>query len=71
MPPDHGRAAFRMRLSGVLSVEQVVAIGALLALFGLGSAMPAWSVASAVTVLLAVLCGLETSSRYRRAALAR
>jgi hypothetical protein len=60
-----------MRLTGVPSVEKVLAIGALVALFGLGAAMPAWSVASVVTVLLAVLCGLETSSGRRGAALAR
>jgi low temperature requirement protein LtrA len=64
-----GHAAFRMRLTGVLSVEKVLAIGALLALFGLGAAMPAWSVASVVTVLLALLCGLETASGRRGAEL--
>jgi len=66
-----GHAAFRARLTGVLSVEKVLAIAALFALYGLGAAMPAWSVASVVTVLLALLCGFETASGRRGAALVR
>jgi low temperature requirement protein LtrA len=66
-----GHAAFRLRLTGAVSVEKIFAIGALLALFGLSAAMPAWSVASVVSLLLAALCALETVSGAREARLSQ
>ncbi len=55
-----GNVGFRLRMAGELSYEKVAAAGALLVLYALGSALPAWSVAAAITVLVGILCVLES-----------
>jgi low temperature requirement protein LtrA len=62
-------AAFLLRLLGALSVERLVASGALLVLYFVGGNLPAWSVVGVVSVLLAALCALEAilDSRPERA----
>ena len=62
-----GHAAFRLRLSGAVNPEKLVIAGALLALFALGSELPAWCVLSVATALLATLCALEATLERRRA----
>jgi low temperature requirement protein LtrA len=59
-----GHVAFRLRMVGVLGYQKLAVVGALLALFALGGALPAWSVAGTITVLLAGLCVLETRESY-------
>jgi len=64
-----GLSAFRLRMFGQLGVRGVGVAVALLALFGLGGSIPAWSLAAAIAVLLAVLCVAETAAeREDRAA---
>jgi low temperature requirement protein LtrA len=55
-----GHVAFRLRMVGVLGYRKLAVVGALMALFALGGGLPAWSLAAAITVLLAGLCALET-----------
>jgi len=56
-----GHAAFRLRIVRSLSYENLVAAGAVLVLFALSGDLPAWSVAAAVSVVMAALCARETS----------
>ncbi len=51
-----GLVAFRLRLLGELSGARVGVAGAMLVLFGVGGALPAWSLAVTITVVLAILC---------------
>jgi len=62
-----GHAAFRLRLAGSVNLEQVAFAGAMLALFALGSELPAWALLGAATALLASLCALEATVERRRA----
>ena len=66
-----GHAAFRLRLSGAVNPEKIAFAGALLALFGTGSELPAWSVLLVAMALLALLCALEATLERRRAAALR
>jgi low temperature requirement protein LtrA len=63
-----GHAAFRLRLSGAVNPEKIAVAVALLALFGAGSELPAWSVLLVATALLALMCALEATFERRRAA---
>jgi low temperature requirement protein LtrA len=55
-----GNAGFRLRMVGEPSYEKLAIAGALLVLYALSAALPAWSVAAAITVLVGVLCVLES-----------
>jgi low temperature requirement protein LtrA len=55
-----GNVGFRLRMVGELGYEKVGVAGALLAVYALGSELPAWTVAAAITVLVGVLCVLES-----------
>ena len=57
-----GLSAFRLRMFGQLGLRGVGVAVALLGLFGLGRSIPAWSLAAAIAVLLAVLCVAETAA---------
>jgi low temperature requirement protein LtrA len=54
-----GHVGFRLRIVGTLGYEKLVAAAAVLAVFALGSDLPAWAVAAAVTGVLAILCARE------------
>jgi low temperature requirement protein LtrA len=55
-----GHIGFRLRMVGTFGYEKAVVVAALLILYALGGGMPAWALAGAVTLLLAVLCAVET-----------
>jgi low temperature requirement protein LtrA len=65
-----GHVAFRLRMLDEFGYEKAVVAAALLALYAIGGGLPAWSMAGAITVLLAALCTIETTveRRARRAA---
>jgi low temperature requirement protein LtrA len=65
-----GHVAFRMRILSEFGYEKAVVAAALIALYAVGGGLPAWSMAGAITVLLAALCAIETTAegRARRAA---
>ena len=54
-----------------MNPEKIAFAGALLALFGTGSELPAWSVLLVAMALLALLCALEATLERRRAAALR
>jgi low temperature requirement protein LtrA len=56
-----GHAAFRLRMVRSISYEELIAAGAVLVLYALSGGLPAWSVAAAVSVVVAALCARETS----------
>jgi low temperature requirement protein LtrA len=60
-----GHVAFRLRILGEFGYEKAVVAAALLALYAIGGGLPAWSMAGAITVLLAALCAIETTAEYR------
>jgi hypothetical protein len=55
-----GNVAFRFRMLGSPDYHKLVAAGALLLLYALGAHLPAWSVASGATIILAAVCVAET-----------
>jgi low temperature requirement protein LtrA len=55
-----GNAGFRMRMTGSAGAHKLLVSAALLFVYFVGAAWPAWSIAAAVTLLLAALCALET-----------
>jgi low temperature requirement protein LtrA len=55
-----GHVAFRMRMIGEFGYEKAVVAVALVILYAASGGIPAWTLAGAVTVLLAVLCAVET-----------
>jgi low temperature requirement protein LtrA len=55
-----GHAAFRLRMAGAVSFAKLAAAAALGAIFLLGGGLSAAALMVAVTLVLAVLCGLET-----------
>jgi low temperature requirement protein LtrA len=57
-----GHVAFRLRLMAELGRGKLVVAVALLALALAGGSLPAWTLAAAITVLLALLCIRETTS---------
>jgi len=58
-----GHVAFRLRLMAELGGGKLVVALALLALALFGGSLPAWTLAAAITVLLALLCIRETMRR--------
>jgi low temperature requirement protein LtrA len=64
-----GHTAFRARLSGAVEVEKILCAVALLALFALGAALPAWAVLLCAAALVAALCAVESARERRRSAL--
>ncbi len=56
-----GHAASRLRLTGRLSLEEVVAAVLLLALFGVSAQLPAWTVATLVCAVLAAECAIDAA----------
>jgi low temperature requirement protein LtrA len=56
-----GHAAFRLRIVGSISYEKLIAAGAVLVVFTVSGGLAAWSVAAAVSVVIAALCARETS----------
>ncbi len=58
-----GHVAFRWRMVGDISYEEVVAAVALLVLFAVGGGFAAWVMTGAIAVILAVLCGVEYERR--------
>jgi low temperature requirement protein LtrA len=57
-----GHVGFRWRLSGELEYEKVALAAALLVLYAVGSALAGWVLATAIAVLLAGLCAIETTA---------
>jgi len=57
-----GHVGFLLRIVGDFGYEKAVTAVALLVLFAVGSGIPAWALAGAVTVLLGALCTIERSS---------
>jgi low temperature requirement protein LtrA len=55
-----GHAGFRLRILGTIGYDKLAAAGLILVVWAVGSGLPAWSVAAAVTVVLALLCAHET-----------
>jgi len=51
-----GQAAFRLRVIGTLSHDTVLAAVAAIAIFAVGAALPAWTVAACLTVVIGLLC---------------
>jgi hypothetical protein len=49
-----------MRMTGEFGYEKAVVAVALLILYAASGGIPAWTLAGAVAVLLAVLCAVET-----------
>ena len=61
-----GHVGFRWRLSGELEHEKVALAVALLVLYTVGSGLAGWALASAIAVLLAGLCAVETAAGGER-----
>lgn len=66
-----GHAVFRLRIARALSPEKLAASAAVLVVFAVGGELPAWSIAAAVSAVLALLCGWEATLDRRRAVLAQ
>jgi low temperature requirement protein LtrA len=66
-----GLTAFRLRLVGSSSWEKLTAAAAVMLIFVVGSGLPAWAVAGAVTLVLAALCARETMLERASRGLAR
>jgi hypothetical protein len=56
---------FRLRIAGAFGVEKAIVAAALMVLFAIGSGLAAWALAGGVTLLLATLCAIETTSGHR------
>jgi low temperature requirement protein LtrA len=56
-----GHSAFRLRIAGALGPEKLAAAAAVLVVFAVGTEFPAWTVAAAVSAVLALLCGREAA----------
>jgi low temperature requirement protein LtrA len=57
-------AAFRLRLTGVLSYAKLAAAGACLLIFAAGARAPSWVIAGALTATLAVLVLYESAAEH-------
>ncbi len=55
-----GNAAFRLRMTGSAADHKLIFCAALLFVYFVGGTWPAWSIAAAATVLLAMLCAAES-----------
>jgi low temperature requirement protein LtrA len=64
-----GHMAFRLRMVGSFAFEEAVVAVVLLALFAVGGSWPAWTVVSAIAVLLAAMCVAEEAAERRKEAL--
>jgi low temperature requirement protein LtrA len=62
-----GHAAFRLRLTGVVSYAKLAAAGACLVIFGGGARAPSWAIALAITAVLALLVLFESAAERPRA----
>jgi low temperature requirement protein LtrA len=56
-----GHAAFRLRLTGVVSYAKLAAAGACLVIFAAGARAPSWVIAGAVTATLALFVLYESA----------
>jgi low temperature requirement protein LtrA len=63
-----GHAAFRLRIAGILDYDKLIAAAAVIGVFAVGGDQPAWVVATAVTVVLSVLCAREAALTGREPA---
>lgn len=57
-----GLASFRLRMLGERSFGRLAVAAALVALYAVGGALPAWAIGALITVLFAALCGLEAAT---------
>jgi low temperature requirement protein LtrA len=57
-----GHLAFRWRMLGQVAWTKAVAAAAMMVLFAVGSAWPAWTLVGGVAALIVLLCALETRS---------
>ncbi len=57
-----GNVAFRLRMTGAVQYALLVAALALMLLYAVGSALPAWSIAGASALLVAALCAVEAAA---------
>jgi low temperature requirement protein LtrA len=55
-----GNVAFRWRMGGSPDSHKLLAAGALLLLYALGSSLPAWAIAAGATIIVAAVCAAET-----------
>jgi low temperature requirement protein LtrA len=60
-----GHVAFRLRMVGSVGWEKLVAAGALLLLYAVGAAWPAWTLEAAVAILLGAMCAVESAATRR------
>jgi low temperature requirement protein LtrA len=60
-----GHVAFRLRMVGSVGWEKVVTAVALLLLYGVGAAWPAWTLEAAIALLLGAMCAFETVAARR------
>jgi low temperature requirement protein LtrA len=60
-----GQLAVALRLFGRLRWEKPAMAAALLLLYGVGGGLPAWSIATVVTLLVAALARLEQPTEQR------
>jgi low temperature requirement protein LtrA len=61
-----GHVAFRLRISGEVGYEKLIAAGVLLGLYVASGDVAAWITASAVAALMGLLCVVETAVRPPR-----
>jgi low temperature requirement protein LtrA len=59
-----GHVAFRLRMVGSVGWEKLVAAGALLLLYAVGAAWPAWTLEAAVAILLGAMCAVESAATW-------
>ena len=60
-----GHVAFRLRMVGSVGWEKLVAAAALLLLYAVGAAWPAWTLEAAITILLGAMCAVESAAARR------
>ena len=60
-----GHAAFRLRMVGSVGWEKLVTAAALLLLYVVGAAWPAWTLEAAITILLGAMCAVESAAARR------
>ena len=58
-----GHLAFRWRLLGEVSHEKAVCAGAIMILFAVGGGLPGWALAGVITMLIGLLCLVESRVR--------
>jgi len=56
-----GHVAFVLRMMGTVGVEKLAAAAAVLVLFALGGALPAWVAVACVAAVVVALCAVETA----------